>query len=95
MKFETLWLLVGFAGQTLFFLRFLIQWIVSEKQKKSVIPLGFWYLSITGALLLLSYAVWRKDPVFILGQSCGILVYSRNLILIKRQKQSSCWEESL
>jgi len=79
------WLAVGFAGQALFGSRFLVQWIVSERRGESVVPLAFWYLSLGGASLLLAYAIWRQDPVFILGQSLGFLVYVRNLVLIARR----------
>jgi lipid-A-disaccharide synthase-like uncharacterized protein len=82
-----IWLGVGFAGQLLFFLRFVVQWIVSENKKESVIPLSFWYFSIGGAAILLVYAIWRKDPVFIAGQSCGFVVYFRNIVLIKRKSE--------
>ena len=82
-----LWIIIGFIGQTLFFSRFLIQWIVSEIKGKSVIPIAFWYLSVFGGIILLSYAIVRKDPVFIVGQSCGVLVYVRNLYLIYRKKE--------
>ena len=81
------WLVVGFFGQCLFSMRFLIQWLASEKQKKSVIPLSFWYFSLGGAVVLLTYAIYRKDPVFILGQSVGLIIYTRNLILIARHKE--------
>jgi len=77
-----LWLVVGFFAQGLFSLRFIVQWIASEKEKKSVVPVYFWYISIAGGAMLLLYAIHKKDPVFILGQSMGILVYSRNLMLI-------------
>ena len=80
-----LWLVVGFVGQALFGSRFLVQWIVSERKGESVVPRAFWYLSLGGAALLLAYAIWRQDPVFILGQSFGFLVYTRNLILIARR----------
>ena len=82
-------LICGFTGQALFFARFLVQWIVSERKKKSVIPDIFWYLSLGGTLLLLSYAVSRKDPVFIIGQSLGFFVYIRNIILIQSHKRKS------
>ncbi len=85
-QIETLWLAVGFGGQIFFSLRFLIQWIVSEKRKQSVIPVPFWYCSLGGGLLLLAYALYRKDPVFTVGQAFGIIVYARNLYLIKRKK---------
>ncbi|MEW6711333.1 MAG: lipid-A-disaccharide synthase N-terminal domain-containing protein [Candidatus Riflebacteria bacterium] len=81
------WLIVGFAGQILFSLRFFVQWLASEKQKKSVIPVSFWYFSIFGSFLLLSYAIHRQDPVFILGQSMGFVIYIRNLVLIDREKK--------
>ena len=77
----------GVVGQTLFFCRFLVQWIVSERHGKSVVPVAFWYLSLLGGAMLLAYSLYRLDPVFILGQCCGIFVYSRNLILIHREKR--------
>src|SRR5512134_1960248 len=80
-------LVLGFTGQALFFMRFLVQWISSEKQKKSVIPLACWYFSIGGSILLLAYAIIRKDPVFIVGQSMGFLIYIRNLHFISREKR--------
>ncbi|TWC34647.1 lipid-A-disaccharide synthase-like uncharacterized protein [Pseudomonas sp. SJZ079] len=83
---ETLWLVVGFAGQLAFTGRFALQWLYSEYKKRSLIPVGFWYLSIIGSALLLSYAIYREDPVFILGQSFGFVVYLRNLQLIARSK---------
>jgi len=89
-----LWLIVGFCAQGLFSLRFIVQWIVSEKQKKSVVPVYFWYISIAGGTMLLVYAIHRRDPVFILGQSMGILVYSRNLMLIHGGKLKSKSAES-
>ena len=79
-----LWLAVGFAGQLLFTSRFLVQWIASERRRQSIIPTAFWWLSLGGAALLLAYAIWRQDPVFILGQSFGFVVYARNLVLIAR-----------
>ncbi|MCB9987769.1 MAG: lipid-A-disaccharide synthase N-terminal domain-containing protein [Rhodospirillales bacterium] len=82
---ETVWLAVGFLGQGLFFMRFFVQWIASEKKGESIIPNAFWYFSIGGGLVLLSYAIWRQDPVFILGQSTGLLIYSRNLYFIHRK----------
>jgi lipid-A-disaccharide synthase-like uncharacterized protein len=79
-------LVLGFAGQVLFFMRFLVQWVHSEKEKKSVIPVSFWYFSLGGSALLLVYAILRKDPVFIVGQATGFLIYIRNLHLIHREK---------
>ena len=78
--------LLGLLGQGLFFSRFLVQWLASEKTGKSVVPVSFWYLSIGGGLLLLVYAIWRKDPVITLGQLVGVFVYVRNLMLIHRHK---------
>ncbi|MNM78040.1 lipid-A-disaccharide synthase [compost metagenome] len=86
MSMNAFWLAVGFAGQLLFTGRFALQWLYSEYKKRSVIPVGFWYLSIVGSALLLAYAIYRQDPVFILGQSFGFVVYLRNLQLIARNK---------
>lgn len=80
-----IWLIIGFVAQAMFGSRFLIQWIASEKKKKSVIPVQFWYLSLFGGSLLLAYAIHRKDPVFILGQSTGVIIYARNLWFIHRR----------
>jgi len=77
------WLLIGFFGQALFSTRFIIQWLASEKQKKSVVPTAFWYFSIAGSLTLLSYALYRRDPVFVAGQAFGVFIYLRNLYFIK------------
>ena len=84
---ETIWIIIGFLGQLLFFMRFFIQWLASERKKESTIPLAFWYCSIAGGLILLLYAVYRKDPVFITGQSLGILIYARNLYLIHHKQK--------
>lgn len=81
---EHLWLAIGFLGQILFSMRFLVQWIASEKRGESVIPVAFWYFSIGGGLLLFAYSLWRVDPVFIVGQSLGVFIYGRNLYLIHR-----------
>jgi lipid-A-disaccharide synthase-like uncharacterized protein len=82
-----IWLVVGFAGQALFSMRFIIQWWCSERQKRSVIPVAFWYFSLAGGATLLGYAVYRQDPVFIVGQAGGLLVYSRNLYFIHRERR--------
>ena len=82
------WLIIGFVGQALFGARFIIQWIVSEQKGESTIPLAFWYCSIGGAIVLLTYAIYKEDPVFIVGQSLGSIVYVRNLILIDRKRKS-------
>lgn len=89
MNYEYVWLGVGFVGQGLFAMRFIIQWIQTERQRESVIPIAFWYFSILGGVTLLSYAIYRLDPVFILGQSLGMLVYSRNLYFIHRNRRGT------
>jgi len=83
---NTIWLVIGLAGQALFSARFLVQWLVSEKRRESVIPVAFWYLSLAGSAVLLTYAIYRKDPVFILGQSMGSFIYLRNLWLIRQKR---------
>jgi len=85
---ETIWLIIGLTGQALFSMRFLVQWLKSEKQKKSIIPLEFWYFSIAGGVTLLSYAVYKQDPVFIIGQMTGLLIYGRNLWFIAREREA-------
>lgn len=86
---ETVWLIVGFLGQGLFAMRFIYQWIYSERIGRSVIPIPFWYFSIGGGLVLLAYAIHRADPVFITGQAFGVLIYSRNLHLIRRERREA------
>ena len=81
-EIPAIWLAVGFGGQALFFMRFLVQWIVSEKRKESQIPIAFWYFSLGGGLVLLVYSIHRRDPVFIAGQGAGVFIYVRNLMLI-------------
>lgn len=88
MTGEQLWLGVGLLGQALFSARFLVQWIVSERRKRSVLPRAFWYFSVGGGLTLLAYAIYRRDPVFILGQGAGLFVYVRNLWFIHRPAPS-------
>lgn len=85
MSIEHVWLAVGFLGQALFSARFLVQWIASERKKESVVPVYFWYFSVGGGLTLLLYAIYRHDPVFILGQGTGLFVYMRNLYFIHRK----------
>jgi lipid-A-disaccharide synthase-like uncharacterized protein len=80
---HSLWLVVGFTGQLLFSARFLVQWLVSERRRESVIPQVFWYLSLCGGATLLMYAIYKRDPVFIAGQATGVLIYVRNLILVR------------
>lgn len=84
---EALWVGIGLAGQLMFSARFIVQWITSERAKRSVIPMAFWYLSIGGGMILLSYAIYRRDPVFILGQSMGLSIYLRNIFLIRAENR--------
>ena len=84
MSAETVWMGIGFAGQALFSGRFLLQWIASERRKESVIPRAFWFFSVAGGLTLLAYAIYRQDPVFIVGQAAGLVIYGRNLWFIYR-----------
>lgn len=81
---ETVWIAIGFFGQGLFFGRWVVQWIASERTAQSKVPLSFWYMSLIGGLITLAYAIYRKDPVFIAGQGVGAAVYIRNLVLIRR-----------
>ena len=81
------WVVLGFAAQLMFTMRFVVQWIETERQKKSVIPLAFWLFSIAGGLLLLLYALYRRDPVFIAGQAFGVFVYLRNLQFVLRDQR--------
>ncbi|MBL27616.1 MAG: lipid A biosynthesis protein [Rhodospirillaceae bacterium] len=94
MSTETIWIAIGFTGQILFGARFLIQWIASERQRRSHIPVAFWYLSIGGGMVLLSYAIWRADPVFIMGQSMGLGIYLRNLYFIHRERAEKAAEKA-
>jgi lipid-A-disaccharide synthase-like uncharacterized protein len=87
MTTDQIWLGVGFLGQAFFSARFLIQWIASERLRRSVVPRAFWYFSIGGGLTLLLYALWRRDPVFILGQGAGLFVYARNLYFVLRDPE--------
>ena len=80
-----LWLLVlGITGQVVFTFRFILQWIYSERRKESVLPLPFWYFSLMGSALIIAYAIFRKDPVLLIGQAFGFVVYSRNIMLAKK-----------
>ena len=88
LNVNMIWLAVGLLGQALFSARFLVQWLASERKRQSIIPVAFWWLSLCGGATLLAYALWRRDPVFILGQGMGLSVYTRNLILIRRHVRS-------
>jgi lipid-A-disaccharide synthase-like uncharacterized protein len=84
---EMIWIGIGFAGQFLFMMRFVWQWIQSERQKRSIIPIAFWYFSLAGGMTLFIYAIHRRDPVFITGQALGVFVYTRNLLLIRGERR--------
>ena len=84
MSAHAIWLGVGFLGQAFFSCRVLVQWLVSERRKRSIIPHAFWYFSLLGGATLLSYAIYKEDPVFIVGQGAGLLIYARNLYFIRR-----------
>jgi len=83
----TLWTLVGLFGQTLFMMRFIMQWIASERAKQSVMPEIFWYFSLGGGVIVLIYAIHQQDLVFILGQGLGVFIYLRNIYFIRRKKK--------
>jgi lipid-A-disaccharide synthase-like uncharacterized protein len=89
MDYSMTWVAVGFVGQALFSARFLVQWVSSERLKRSVVPRAFWYFSVAGGVTLLCYAIHRLDPVFIVGQAAGLFVYLRNLQLIFREYRGS------
>ena len=89
---EFWWVTLGFVAQAIFASRFIVQWIAAERAGRSYVPVAFWYLSISGGLLMLAYAIYRADPVFILGQSTGVIVYARNLMLIHRAKKDDAAE---
>ncbi len=88
MDTHYVWLTIGFIGQALFSMRFLIQWFQSERKQRSVIPLEFWYFSLAGGVTLLAYAIHQADPVFIVGQLTGLFVYARNLQMIFRERKA-------
>jgi lipid-A-disaccharide synthase-like uncharacterized protein len=83
------WVLLGFVAQGFFTMRFLVQWIASERAKRSVVPVAFWFFSLGGGALLLIYAIQRQDPVFIAGQGLGLFIYIRNLWLIAKEQRSA------
>ena len=83
---ELFWIILGFCAQFMFMMRFVMQWIYSERARRSVVPEVFWYFSIAGGITLLAYAIHRADPVFIAGQSLGLIIYGRNLYFIWREK---------
>lgn len=83
------WIAIGFFAQAMFSARFLVQWIASERAGRSVVPVAFWFFSIAGGAILFVYALSRQDPVFIAGQGAGLIIYTRNLILIFRERRSA------
>ncbi|MFT4080890.1 lipid-A-disaccharide synthase N-terminal domain-containing protein [Rhodomicrobium lacus] len=85
---EMAWVIFGFAAQSMFFMRFVLQWIASERVKRSIVPETFWYFSFAGGLMLFVYAVHRADPVIMLGQLAGLFIYARNIYLIWAHKRS-------
>lgn len=89
MDSNKLWLLIGFSGQLLFTSRFLVQWIASERARRSIVPLAFWWFSLAGGATLLAYALWRRDPVFAVGQASGLVIYTRNLMLIGKDRRAA------
>lgn len=84
-----IWVGIGLLGQSMFFMRFLVQWLASEKAGQSVVPTSFWFFSIAGALIVLAYAIYKVDPVFIIGQLMGLGIYSRNLVFIVRNRKAT------
>ncbi|MGH8578225.1 MAG: lipid-A-disaccharide synthase N-terminal domain-containing protein, partial [Gammaproteobacteria bacterium] len=86
MSEEQVWLIVGFTGQLFFTARFLVQWLTSERARRSIVPKAFWYFSIGGGITILCYAIHREDPVFIVGQASGLLIYLRNLYFLSRER---------
>ena len=82
------WVVLGFVAQALFMMRFVVQWLASERAKRSVVPVAFWFFSVGGGFLLLIYAIQRQDPVFIAGQGLGLLIYIRNIWLIANERKS-------
>ncbi len=88
MDNNTIWLAIGFIGQGLFSARFIVQWLKSEREKKSVFPIAFWYFSIGGGATLLAYAIHKEDPVFIVGQLTGLFIYLRNLYFVIYERKN-------
>ena len=87
---DKLWLAVGFGAQLMFSMRFIIQWIASERVKASIVPNTFWYFSLVGGALLFAYAIYRRDPVFMVGQGTGLVIYARNIHFIRTTRKTTC-----
>jgi len=92
---EMIWVIFGFIAQAAFAARFIVQWLASEKAGKSTVPVAFWYLSLLGGGMLFAYAIYRKDPVFIVGQGSGFFIYLRNLYFIWKEKKDSITKTNL
>ncbi len=92
---ELIWLCIGFLAQLMFSMRFIIQWIASERAKRSIVPEAFWYFSLLGGAMLFAYAVYRVDPVFMLGQGLGLFIYARNVQMIRGAKSAGDTTASL
>ena len=86
---EKVWLGVGFAAQLMFSMRFIVQWIASERARRSIVPETFWYFSLVGGAMLFAYAIYRLDPVFMLGQGMGLFIYARNIYFIRTHHKSA------
>ncbi len=86
------WIILGFIAQAMFTARFLVQWIASERAGRSVVPVAFWFFSVAGGAMLFAYALYREDPVFIVGQGAGLFVYFRNIWLIMRERRAALVE---
>ena len=91
---EVVWLAIGFGGQSMFMMRFLVQWIVTEKARRSVVPEMFWYFSLLGGATMMAYGIHRADPVIIVGQSTGVFIYLRNLYFIWQEKGRFTWRSA-
>ena len=90
---QIVWVAVGFAAQLMFMMRFVVQWIASERVRRSIVPVTFWYFSLAGGAMLLTYAIYRRDPVFIFGQAGGLVIYMRNLYFIHQGKREDMESE--
>jgi lipid-A-disaccharide synthase-like uncharacterized protein len=85
---EKTWLAIGFLAQLMFSMRFIVQWIASERARRSIVPETFWYFSVVGGAMLFAYAIYRLDPVFMLGQGMGLVIYGRNIYFIRAHNRS-------
>src|SRR3954464_5867682 len=95
MTIPTTWLMIGFLGQAIFTARFMVQWLASERKRDSIVPVAFWWLSLAGGIILLSYAIHRQDPVIILGQGMGLFINTRNLMLIAKGRRGAARSQTM